>query len=255
MKKIIVSVGMTSVLLVACPLATPGQSTGVSGGDTAVSSPDSADDTVVSHTPDGPPQELTREDMLLAQPMPMSGEEREFIFSHKSVQKLHEWTADDFRTYVSSPIGRQILLGEGQRWIDIRNMLRAQARFASDFVAGRRKRPQPLPAKPVPKPAPEDAGAGIDGAPGASSPGYAGDDGGGGTPSMNLGQNKGPDDLFLQDASALEGARGESTFAQLKKVRMDISKYCKELDQLTRSAEQRKLSRQLEEAMSSVSWD
>lgn len=231
----------------------------------------SDDDTsgVVSHTPTEPPHEFTREEMLLAQPMPMSGEERDFVFKHKSVQKLNEWTYKDYKDYVSSAIGRQTLFGEGQRWIDIHMMLRAQAQFAEDFVAGKVKAPQPLPARPERRKQLQDnavtgdgdgdnsnqsGAAGDSSAPGASA-GYPGDDGGGQPGSMNLRENMSDDELFLKNSSDLNGADGEALFKKLKALRAEISTCCKRLDAATSEAKKKGLGQALENHMSAVDWE
>lgn len=225
--------------------------------------------------------------MLLAQPMPMSGEEREFIFSHKSVQKLQEWSLKDYLDYTNVPLGRQQIWAEGQRWLSIRKMVRAQAEFTRNFLAGKASKPKPLPmvsrpkegeAEPPAQSTEQDnsqtssgasagsnsAGAGGNSAgsnsAGASSPGYAGDDGGGGgssngTPSMNLAANNTAEDLFLSNQCVLTGAQAESTFNQLKKLRTDISTCCTEIEELRKKAAQRKLTKKLDDAVNSVSWD
>lgn len=262
---------------------------------TGTSSTTDPDSVTVSHTADGPAHEWTMEEMLLAQPMPMSGEEREFIFSHKSVQKLQEWSLKDYLDYTNVPLGRQQIWAEGQRWLSIRKMVRAQAEFTRNFLAGKASKPKPLPmvyrpkegdAEPPAQSTEQDNsptssgaiagsnnagsnGAGSDSA-GASSPGYAGDagdagdDGGGGegeggssngTPSMNLAANNTAEDLFLSNQSVLTGAQAESTFNQLKKLRTDISTYCTEIEELRKKAAQRKLTKKLDDAVNSVSWD
>ncbi len=249
-------------------------------GTSSTSDPDSV---TVSHTADGPAHEWTMEEMLLAQPMPMSGEEREFVFSHKSVQKLQEWSLKDYLDYTSVPLGRQQIWAEGQRWLSIRKMVRAQAEFTRNFLAGKASKPKPLPKISRPQEAAADtaaepneqsdsatssgASAGSSNAgstsPGASSPGYAGDDGGSGggsdsssgTPSMNLAENNSSEDLFLTNQSVLTGAQAESTFNRLKKLRTDISTYCTEIEELKKKAAQRKLTKKLDDAVNSVSWD
>ncbi len=253
------------------------ESTFDSSSDSSVSSSPDQDSVTVSHTAEGPTHELTMEEMLLAQPMPMSGEEREFVFSHKSVQKLHEWSLKDYLDYTNVPLGRQQIWAEGQRWIGIRKMVRAQAEFTRNFLAGKISKPKPMPKvsrskEGTAEPAVEltneassgsNAGSSDPGetSAGASSPGYAGDDGGGdsgingGTPSMNLAENNTDEDLFLTNQSVLTGAQAEETFKQLKKLRMDISTYCGEIEELKKKAAQRKLTKKLDDAVNSVSWD
>lgn len=249
-----------------------GQSAGQTDGSTENGS---SSDTVSSPVNNEPPHEWTREEMLLAQPMPMSGEEREFVFSHKSVQKLHEWSSADYQAYVASPIGRQILFGEAQRWLGINAMLKAQAEFAQDFLAGKTKKPLPLPARAPEEASGRNAGGasaqngsaqagaadgadGADGVPGAaagSSGAYPGEDGGGSTPSMNLMQNLSKEEKFLSDISMLTGKSSADTFARLKKLRSDISKYARNLDEQMKIAQTKGLQPALEEAMNSVEWN
>ncbi|MBA4026749.1 MAG: hypothetical protein C0473_00765 [Cyanobacteria bacterium DS3.002] len=244
--------------------------------DSSVSSSSDPDSVTVSHTVEGPAHELTMEEMLLAQPMPMSGEERDFVFSHKSVQKLQEWSLKDYLDYTNVPLGRQQIWAEGQRWIGIRKMVRAQAEFTRNFLAGKASKPKPLPKGSKPQEVEAEptfqgnseassgsnAGSSDPGeaSAGASSPGYAGDDGGGSysngvTPSMNLAGNNSAEDLFLSNQSVLTGAQAEITFNQLKKLRTDISTYCTEIEELRKKAAQRELTKKLDDAVNSVSWD
>lgn len=214
---------------------------------------------VVSHEVKGPPHKWTREEMLLAQPMPMSGEERKFVFSNKSVQKLHEWSLADYKKYSSSPIGRRILFEEGNRWIDLRCILKAQVEFARDFLAGKIKRPKPLPNKHIPKPpTTSNANNQIGGAPGVSPSGAA--EGSSGpfddnTPSMNLRKNLSNEELFLKNQSELTSTNSETMFSKLKSLRTDISKYCSQYDQLLEKAKKSGKGRLLEKAMASVIWE
>ena len=217
---------------------------------------------VVSHTPKGPPHIWTREEMLLAQPMPMSGEERKFVFSHKSVQKLHKWSDNDFKKYVSSPIGRRILFDEGNKWIRLRCVLKAQVKFARDFIEGKSKKPKPLPYKQesdgdssnntdISSNQPNGPGST---APGASA-GYPGEDGLGDTPAMNLRQNMSPEEKFLKNKSVLTDTNSKTIFKKLKVLRTDISKYCKQYDALINSAKAEGKNKSLENAMASVIWE
>lgn len=112
------------------------------GPDTPVSS----DDTTVSFTPTNPPHEWTREEMLLARPMGMSGEEREFDSTHKAPETIRTWTLTEFNDYVKGPLGQQSMLGEGQRWISLAKMLRKQEAFSRAFVAGKKYIESPTPA-------------------------------------------------------------------------------------------------------------
>lgn len=112
------------------------------GPDTSVSS----DGDTVSYTPSGPPHEWTREEMLLARPMGMSGEEREFDSTHKAPETIRSWNLSEFNDYVKGPLGQQSMLGEGQRWISLSKMLRKQEAFARAYVAGKKYSAGPDPA-------------------------------------------------------------------------------------------------------------
>jgi hypothetical protein len=217
-------------------------------------------DTVVSSPVNNDNHEWTMEEMLLAQPMPMSQEERDFIFKNKSVQKIQEWNLADFTTYAAHPIGKRELQNEGTRWADIRKMVRAQASFGRDFLAGKASKPSPppasaLPPEPAPPEQPAATGDGNSSQPGASSPGYAGDDGGGGTPSMGLNRIKDPLTVLLGKEGAFTGAQAEKTLNELKSCRSDISKACKELDEIKKEAAKRNLTQVFENAINAVSWD
>lgn len=102
-----------------------------SGPDTPVSSGDT-----VSVNATGDNHEWTQEEMLLARPMPMSKEERDFVFSHKAPETIRTWSAEDFDLYVNDPIGAQQIFSEGQRWIDLRKMLIVQVRAGKNLLYG-----------------------------------------------------------------------------------------------------------------------
>ncbi|MBK9145040.1 MAG: hypothetical protein IPM23_21315 [Candidatus Melainabacteria bacterium] len=93
-------------------------------------------DTVVSHEvdPDEEKFEWTRERILLATPMPETGEERQFVFSHESLEKLRDWPASKFDEYVSSPVGRRRAAQEACRWRDLAAMLKRQVDRAAEFL-------------------------------------------------------------------------------------------------------------------------
>jgi len=104
------------------------------GDQVTVESP--TDDGVVSHEvdPNEDKFEWTRERMLLATPMPMTGEERQFVFSHEALEKLRDWPASKFDEYVSSPIGRRQAAQEACRWRDLAAMLKRQVDKAAEFL-------------------------------------------------------------------------------------------------------------------------
>ncbi|MGD9684774.1 MAG: hypothetical protein AB7W16_26720 [Candidatus Obscuribacterales bacterium] len=107
---------------------------GNQGDRGTMESPD--DDGVVSHEvdPDEEKFEWTRERMLLATPMPMTGEERQFVFSHEALEKLRDWPASKFDEYVSSEIGRRQAAQEACRWRDLAAMLKRQVDRAAEFL-------------------------------------------------------------------------------------------------------------------------
>lgn len=118
----------------------PGSSAPGAAGD-ASSGPDipvSSGDTV-SVNATGDNHEWTQEEMLLARPMPMSKEERDFVFSHKAPETIRTWSAEDFDLYVNDPIGAQQIFSEGQRWIDLRKMLIVQVRAGKNLLYGNKK--------------------------------------------------------------------------------------------------------------------
>lgn len=114
---------------------------GVSGGAIGADNPDSpvSSGDTVSVNATGNDHEWTQEEMLLARPMPMSQEERDFVFAHKAPETIKTWSAQDFDQYVSNPIGAQQIFSEGQRWIELRKMLLAQVRAGKQLLYGQKK--------------------------------------------------------------------------------------------------------------------
>jgi hypothetical protein len=137
---------------------------------------------VVTHMNTDPPHEWTMEEMLLAEPMPMSAEGRGFASGTKQLQTIRDWSLADFEKYVGVAMGKQHAIETATRWMSLRRMLRTQVGVSKAFLSGK---PPASPSKdstartsPAVEshPAPDrDAGTGSDSAgaqrpqPGASS--------------------------------------------------------------------------------------
>ncbi len=198
----------------------PGVISGGSGGDgTVTNDVVSEDGLTVSHTVTGPQKEWTTEEMLLARPMGMSGEEREFDSSHRAPETIREWSLGQFQEYVKSPLGKQSMLGEGQRWIYLRRMLRGQVLNSKEFLAGKKLT--------VPK----------------------------STRRVNPDGSESTDPEFLPDTSAFAAAKSSETFENLKACRQEIADLCKELDSLKTTARKRGKLETMENAISSMEWE
>jgi len=65
-------------------------------------------DTTSAIAPAGQAEEMSMESMLLAAPMGMSKEERDFDFSHNAPQTIRSWSLNEFRAFVSDPVGKQL---------------------------------------------------------------------------------------------------------------------------------------------------
>lgn len=196
----------------------PGVSSGSSGGDVVVGKDVvSEDGLTVSHTVTGPQKEWTTEEMLLARPMGMSGEEREFDSSHRAPETIREWTLGQFQEYIKSPLGKQSMLGEGQRWISLRRMLKGQVLNSREFLAGKKLT----------------------------------------VPKRRLNPNEAPvaDPEFLKDTGAFAPEKSSETFESLKACRQEIADLCKELDGLKTTARKRGKLESMENAISSVEWE
>lgn len=225
---------------------------------------------VVSHKVEpGENKPLTRENMLIAEPMPMTGEERQFLFSHKSLQKIQEWTSADFEQYVESPLGRGHVIETGHRWFSLRRMLRNQIAFAKDFLSGKTGgaladqeegsagsldtgSPGSLETTP-----PGSTRTGLSGSSTSGSPGYSPDSLPRGQRSKHRPKSKDADDAdFLKDESSFNmKANTKDIFNKLRACRQDISELCRELDNLVEQARGKGQACDLERAMSSIGVD
>ena len=197
------------------PVSSDGSGTSSSGssGSNANSS-----DTVVSSGPLGNQHEWTQEEMLLARPMPMSQEERDFVFKHKAPDSIRTWTLGEFQEYTNTPMGRTQLLQEGRRWVSIKNSLKDQLALGQDFLAGGGRKPK--------KSKPNANGANGDG--------------------QSVEQI--PD--FLIDEGVFQGAESATTFDHLKECRQDITDLCRSIEGVKKVATKRGRLEALEKYMS-----
>ena len=69
----------------------------------------------------------TLEKMLMATAMPMTGEERNFLQTHKSLDGLRNWTLADFNLYISGDLGKKHVTEEAGHWQGILKMLKQEA--------------------------------------------------------------------------------------------------------------------------------
>lgn len=203
------------------PVYTPPSASGT-GPDTPVSSDGtvSSGDATVSVENTGPQHEWTREEMLLARPMPMSKEERDFAFSHKAPETIRTWTLGEFQEYTKNPLGARDMISEGTRWVSLRRSLSGQLQFSKDFLSHRKISSPPRPKR-------------ITNADGSQS----------------------PDPEFLTDNSVFSPARSAETFEKLKTCRQDISDLCKELEQVQNQAAKKGRLQALESAISNIEWE
>jgi hypothetical protein len=78
----------------------------------------------------------TLEKMLMATPMPMTGEERQFLQTHGTLDGIRSWTLAKFKEYADSDLGRKHITEEAMHWRGNVEMLRKQ-RKAGDEVLGK----------------------------------------------------------------------------------------------------------------------
>jgi hypothetical protein len=90
-----------------------------------------------SCTQTGPQKEWTMEEMLLARPMGMSGEERDFDFSHKAPETIGSWTLPQFQEYLNTAMGKRSMFSEWRRWNSLNHMLAGQLAAGKAFMAGK----------------------------------------------------------------------------------------------------------------------
>lgn len=131
----------------------PGSS-GASGagasGSAGPSGVSDSDGTVSSGVnPNEPAFEWTLERMLLATPMPMTQEERDFLSSHPPVEKLRDWNQSQFDDYVSTELGLRQAAQEGYRWRELVVMLQKQQAAAARFLKKKLAKTEIVPASPA----------------------------------------------------------------------------------------------------------
>ncbi|MDR3613278.1 MAG: hypothetical protein P4L53_06915 [Candidatus Obscuribacterales bacterium] len=91
--------------------------------------------TTTSSTSNGEPKfEWTLEKMLMATAMPMTGEEREFLQTHRNLDGVRDWKLVDFKSYISTALGKKHVAEEAAHWKGIVNMLNKQATAGSAFM-------------------------------------------------------------------------------------------------------------------------
>lgn len=203
-------------------------SSGSTGAGNSSSNPSSGDsssgstssgDTVVSSEAIGEQHEWTQEEMLLARPMPMSQEERDFAFKNKAPESIRTWTLGEFQDYTKTPMGRTQMLQEGRRWVSIRTTLKEQLALGQEFLVAGGK-PKAKKNKPVSK---------------------------NGQP-VDQSNEVIPD--FLIDEAVFEGAENATTFDHLKECRQDITDLCRAIDGVKKTASKRGRLEAIEQYMS-----
>lgn len=102
----------------------PGSGVSGSPGASGISDQDGTVSSGVN--PTEPAFEWTLERMLLATPMPMTKEERDFLWSHPAIEKIREWNQGQFDDYVSTELGLRQAGQEGYRWRELVVMLKKQ---------------------------------------------------------------------------------------------------------------------------------
>lgn len=203
--------------------ATMPGSTGSSGSSGASSS--SGDDTVVSSGPLDDHHEWTQEEMLLARPMPMSQEERDFAFKNKAPESIRTWTLGEFQDFTKTAMGRSQMLQEGRRWVGIRTTLKQQLVLGQDFLAGAGHNKSKKSRSKISQPG--QNAASVDGDAKEVIP------------------------EFLSDEGVFEGAESATTFDRLKECRQDITDLCRSIDGVKKTASKRGRLEALEQYMSS----
>jgi hypothetical protein len=106
------------------------------------------DNGTVSHTatPEEQNYQWTLERMLMATPMPMTGEERQFLSTHPNLDEMRSWSFETFKKYVTPPLGNLHCAQEFLRWRDLDKMISDQAMAAARFL----KQATPPSRKPSP---------------------------------------------------------------------------------------------------------
>jgi hypothetical protein len=95
----------------------------------------SDDGLTVSHdSSSDPPFQWTLERMLLASPMPMTAEGRNFLSTHPNLDKVRTWNDAECEKYLDSDYAKQHVAEEACRWRNIAQMLETQVTRGSSFL-------------------------------------------------------------------------------------------------------------------------
>jgi len=182
---------------------------------------ESSSTTASSHNA-GPAHQWTEEEMLLARPMPMSKEGRDFSFSHKAPDTIRTWTLGEFHEYTRTLMGRNELKMEGQRWLGIKQMLKQQIALGKAFFANP-KNFQPGRKKLKRQSALVNAN------------------------SSSVSMSNAPE----FDEGSFEPGESAATFERLKACREDITYLCHSLDEMKKLASRRGRLDEFERVLSS----
>lgn len=117
----------------------PGNSGSAGAGTVGSGDPNGTVSSVVNPNEDA--FEWTLERMLLATPMPMTGEERSFLSKHPPLEQLLSWKQADFDQYVADPLGLKHAAEEGVRWRGLSSMLKRQATAGARFFGDKNEAP------------------------------------------------------------------------------------------------------------------
>ena len=206
-------------------VAPPGAAGSSNASNSSGSSGTTGDDTVVSSGPLDDHHEWTQEEMLLARPMPMSQEERDFAFKNKAPESIRTWTLGEFQDFTKTAMGRSQMLQEGRRWVAIRTTLKQQLVLGQDFLAGAGHSKSKK---------------------GRSKISHSGQNG-----ASVDGEGKEIIPEFLSDEGVFQGAESATTFDRLKECRQDITDLCRSIDGVKKTASKRGRLEALEQYMSS----
>jgi len=106
----------------------------VAANDAAAGANVSGGTTTTSTSNFDPKFEWTLEKMLMATAMPMSGAEREFLQTHRNLDGIRDWKLIDFKSYISTVLGKKHVADEAAHWKGVVNMLNKQATAGSAFM-------------------------------------------------------------------------------------------------------------------------
>ncbi len=182
-------------------------------------------------SPEEQAYEWTLERMLMATPMPLTGEERNFLASHPPLPEIRSWTLDTFKKYTCSAVGRSHTAQEAARWRDTARMLRRQVAAAGKLLG----EPGNTAAGKINK---SKAGSQSDKDNTGSKPAYAG-----GTREMESASCK-------QFETWLSTGDPKMVFDEMRHWRQEIANLAPAVEQYRKAAAASGLSEQLEQALS-----